>query len=325
MTSVSFRAAALGQLRSADIVLSPGRYVVLSSEHDALSAFVALASGRTPPRSGSVTLDGVAPFASPAVRRKIAALFEDEALPPARTLEGALVRALAARHADVSAAPRLLAAAGLSDLASRPPSALSARETRSAALALALAHDSAALLVLHEPLTTSLETPYVLSRLAHHTERGAIVVAATSSSADADLLGGNWLCVELGRLQPTAGSVPRLGQGPWQDVLVEASDPRALTLALHDPALGLSIEPTGRSGQLKIGGPALDTTVRLVIAAARQHAIEVTRIEPALPPVEALMAARAGFARGAYEASRLAAHQALAPAPPSLPPPGSVT
>jgi hypothetical protein len=50
---------------------------------------------------------------------------------------------------------------------------------------------------------------------------------------------------------------------------------------------------------------------------ARKHAIEIQRIEAAVPPVEALMAARAGFARGAYEASRAAALAPAVPAPPA--------
>jgi hypothetical protein len=66
-----------------------------------------------------------------------------------------------------------------------------------------------------------------------------------------------------------------------------------------------------------VTGPALDVTVREVVALARRHGLEIQRIEAAVPPVEALLAARAGFARGAYEASRNSALGGVTPTPPT--------
>jgi ABC-type molybdate transport system ATPase subunit len=315
MTSATFRAAGLGQLRSADLVLAPGRYVVLSNEAEPLRDFVAVAAGRRAPSSGHVLLDGAAPAVAPDARRRIAALFADEALPPAHSMESSVERALAARADQGRSASRLLADSGLSHLAGQAPRTLGARETRSVALALALSHESASFFVLHEPLTTLLASSYVLEALDRHTARGAIVLSTTSSSADANLLGGSWLCVEFGMLRATPGVTSRLGNGPWQQLVVEAADARALSLLLHDSPLGLTTELSAPAAQLKVTGPSLDETVREIITIARERGIEITRIEPALPPVEALMAARAGFARGAYEASRAAAHDAARPAP----------
>ena len=73
-----------------------------------------------------------------------------------------------------------------------------------------------------------------------------------------------------------------------------------------DSAHGLATEVGAAPDSLKITGPALDVTVQELISVARQHDLEIRRIEAAVPPVEALLAARAGFARGAYEASRAA-------------------
>lgn len=316
MTSALFRAAALGQLRAADLQLSAGRYVVLSNEREPLRDLVALAAGRLPPGSGLVLLDGAAPALAPQARRGIAALFEDEALPPAASVEAAVGRALTARGDQAEQAGRVLQDSGLAHLASHAPRALGARETRSVALAIALAHETARFFVLHEPLTTLLSSARVLDTLDRHTARGAIVLCTTSSTADANMLGGSWLCVELGRLRATPELKPRLGHGPWQQLVVEATDARALSLLLHDSSLGLTTELSAQASQLKVSGPTLDDTVRELIGIARRHGVEITRIEPALPPVEALMAARAGFARGAYEASRVAAHDAARPAPP---------
>lgn len=307
------RAAALGALRGADLELTPGRYVVLSNEREPLRDLIAVLCGRERPRSGQVTLDGVAPFSSPSLRRTLAALLAEEALPPAASVHESVGKVLTARGNDPASARQLLEEAELGQLAEREPDTLAAREQRSAALALALAHPTAALLALHEPLATLVPPAFVLARLDEHTARGAIVLAATTSPADATVLGGAWLCVELGRVRATLGPAPRLGSGPWQQILVETPDARALSRLLHDSRQGLSTELGASAQSLKITGPALDVTVGEVIALARMHDIEIQRIEAAVPPVEALMAARAGFARGAYEAARVSAHVATPP------------
>ena len=311
--------AALAQLRSAELELEAGRYVVLSSEADALSSLISITAGRERPRHGLVLLDGVAPASTPGARRKIAALFAEEALPPAPTVAASVARALAARGADPGSARALLSDAGLAPLADLPERLLGPREARSTALALALAHDSAELFALHEPLATLLASSFVLAALARHTARGALVLSTTTSAADANALGGHWLCIELGRLRALAAT-PRLGAGPWQQVLVETSDRRKLSQLLHESPLGLSTELGTSPNALKVTGPALDVTVRELALLARQHDLEIQRIEAAVPPVEALLAARAGFARGAYEASRTAALGTAAAAPAAPPP-----
>jgi len=311
---VSLRAAAWGALRSADLELEPGRYVVLSNEREPLRDLVTLLSGREAPRSGHVAVDGVAPAAAPQVRRKIAALLADESLPPAKTVRESLLKALAARgESGADTAAKLLGDAGLGQLLTLAPATLGQRELRSVALALALGHDAADLFVLHEPLATHVAAAFVLSRLDQHTGRGALVLATTTSPADATALGGAWLSSELGRVRASAGATPRLGAGPWQQVLIETNDARGLSQLLHASPRGLSTELGGSAQSLKVTGPALDVTVQEVVALAREHGIEIQRIEAAVPPVEALLAARAGFARGAYEASRASALGAAAP------------
>jgi len=306
------QSAALGALRSADLELVPGRYVALSNEAEPLGDLALVLAGKEPPRSGRVFLDGGAPASTPGLRRKIGALFADEALPPSNSVQSSITKVLTARGTNASAAATVLGDAGLAHLAEVSPDALGPREERSVALALALSHDSAELFVLHEPLATSIAPSFVLSRLDDHTARGAIVLATTTSPADATTLGGAWLCMELGRIRATPGPTPRLGTGPWQQVLVETNDARALSQLLHDSPHGLSTELGSSPQALKITGPALDITVQEVVSIARQHGLEIHRIEAAVPPVEALMAARAGFARGAYEASRATAYGAVA-------------
>jgi ABC-type nitrate/sulfonate/bicarbonate transport system ATPase subunit len=306
--------AALAQLRGADLELEPGRYVVLSSEGDALASLITVLAGRERPRAGQVLVDGLAPAARPEARRKIAALFSEEVLPPAKTVEASVAKALAARGAAAGGARALLTDSGLAPFAGMALALLGPREARSVALALALAHDSAEFFALHEPLATLLTSTFVLAALDRHTARGAVVLTTTTSPADATALGGRWLCVELGRVRSREAATPRLGAGPWQQVLVETSDARALSQVLHESSLGLSTELGSSPHALKVSGPALDVTVHELVTVARKHNLEIHRIEAAVPPVEALMAARAGFARGAYEAARAAALGAAAPA-----------
>jgi hypothetical protein len=226
---------------------------------------------------------------------------------------------LAARGGRASDAAAVLADAGLEPLAKFAPHRLAPRETRSVALALALAHDTAELFVLHEPLTTLVAAAFVVARLDQHTTRGALIVTCTTSPADASVLGGQWLSLEQGRLRAPERTTVRLGVGPWQQVLVETPDARTLSQLLLDSPHGLSTELVSPDA-LSIVGPALDTTVQGLLELARHHGLELRRIEAAVPPVEALLAARAGFARAAYEASRTAA-LGVAPNPPPAPAP----
>ena len=313
-------AAAWGRLRSADLDLAPGRYVVLGNEREPQVAFVAVLSGTEQPKRGLVLLDGRSPSASPETRRQVAALLGEEALPPAKTVLDSVAKALAARGGSTSGATGLLADAGLEPLAKVAPGRLAPRETRSVALALALAHDRAELFALHEPLTTLVAAAFVVARLDQHTTRGALIVTCTTSPADASVLGGQWLSLEQGRLRAAERTTVRLGVGPWQRVLVTTPDARTLSQLLLDSPHGLSTELVAPDA-LSIVGPALDTTVQALLELARHHGLELRRIEAAVPPVEALLAARAGFARAAYEASRTAAlgvapNQPPAPAPP---------
>jgi hypothetical protein len=103
-------------------------------------------------------------------------------------------------------------------------------------------------------------------------------------------------------------------------VLVETPDARTLSQLLLDSPHGLATEVVSPDA-LKIIGPALDVTVQQLLELARQHGLELRRIEAAVPPVEALLAARAGFARAAYEASRAAALGGAPSPPPSPAPP----
>lgn len=287
---VTASAAALGELRYVDLELAPGRYVALSTDREALGDLTSLLTGERAPRRGRVLLDGAPPAQSPALRRQTAALLARETLPPASTTLAAVSLALSARGEAPSRAPEILESYGLASLAGS--SRLTWQETRSVALALALAHESAKLLALFEPLTTTLARDWVLEKLDQHTERGAIVVCSTTNVSDALQLGGAFLNVELGQLRGVARTAPRLGAGPWQQVLVESPNAPALAQLLSGSPLGLVAKLEPGDGSFKLTGPALDVTVREALRLARESSFEITRIEPAVPSTEILLGAR---------------------------------
>ena len=137
----------------------------------------------------------------------------------------------------------------------------------------------------------------------------------TTSPADATTLGGSGCASSSGGCAPPGHSA-RLGAGPWQQVLVETrTRGRSRALAARVPAR--PVDRAGRlAGALKVRGSRARRHGARADSLARKHGHRAHRIEAAVPPVEALLAARAGFARGAYEAARLAASRPARPPAP---------
>jgi ABC-type sulfate/molybdate transport systems ATPase subunit len=310
MKRLSFAGVAHRALRRADLQMEPGMNVVVSAERDALSSLLAVASGAEAPRVGRVEFGALAPVDSPAARRQIATLLAQEELPEAASVLESIGQVLSARGSARTPA-QVLAAHGLEPLGTLPTRALAPRELRAVALALALTHDAAELLLLDEPFATPIAGPSVSRALEAHLQRGALVLAVSASPADALRLGGRFFALELGVLSRFAdGPKAELGEGPWRELVVRASDARALAAAVLEARASssapLSLE-LGSDGSLRVRGAPLDVAVHAVISAARAREIEIERLHTGAPPLEALLAARAGLARGAYEAARAAA------------------
>ena len=139
-----------------DLTCGPGLHTVVASEIAAASELVAIASGLARPRRGTLRVGGKDPYRSPETRRAIATLLYDEQAVQGRSVEESLGRALALHQSPLKAAD-VLSPFGLSVLAARPPGSLCRAELRAVALALALSLEPVSLLVLHEPLATSLD------------------------------------------------------------------------------------------------------------------------------------------------------------------------
>lgn len=194
-----------GTLRSASGSFEPACTVATGDDAGALATLARVASGVAPAR-GSVLLDGRPLATSAPVRRRVASALAQEALPPARDLGHAVGRVLAARG-DARSSASVLEPFGLAGWSRKQPDALDRDELRSVALALALAHENADLVVLYEPLSTSsLDASLVRERIAEAVAREAIVLVATASLILAQSFGGPHVAVVGGVLQPAASA-----------------------------------------------------------------------------------------------------------------------
>jgi ABC-2 type transport system ATP-binding protein len=299
VSRLSFDAVSHGELRAVSASFDAQRLVVLGAEADGTSTLLALAAGAVPPAQGRVLLDGSAVNRSAALRRQVASLLAEEALPPARSIRAALELALRARN-DARSPHIVLDAAGLAPFADRRPQTLTRRETRTVALALALSHPRPLLIALHEPLALvgALSEAFILEAITRFA--GAIVLCSASRVEDAARLGrvagklesGQWLGAEQA-LAPLASITLR----------VRTPEPRRLAARLAEAPDISAVEWSGGQ-ELLVRGNELERVAHSVIANARAEAIRIDALKQAAPSLEELAAARAGLAQAAFERAR---------------------
>jgi ABC-type multidrug transport system ATPase subunit len=222
-----------GPLLGVNARFDAGITVVLGADSTALSTLVALVAGTRAPRRGAVRFAGHLPHASPELRRVSAVVLADETLPALGTVSDTVAAILAAR-ADRRGARPFLDEVGLADWGGRKTRDLDASERRTLALALALTHADARLVVLYEPLAAgrALGADFVRHGVARAVEAGAVVLVATQSLDDARALGGTPTLLHHGVL--TSASYAQLGSPPGADqtFVVETPDARRLAAAL---------------------------------------------------------------------------------------------
>ena len=294
MSELSFDVVSHAELASVSGVLDSGRHVLLGSERDGTSSVVLLATGLVKPNAGRILLAGRAPFSSASARRTIASLCAEEQLPTARHVAGALGLALQAR-ADARSALSVLDAAGLTHLAARRLSDVSARETRALALALALSHTAPTLLALHEPLALvgTVQERFLLDALAAFAENGAIVLTTASRVEDAVRLGGQ---------------VHALERGIWLDSAANRTPPQRVTLRVQTPdsarlaaclvgAREISALTRVGTSELLVHGMDLQRMASSVVSQARAASLRISALREDTAALELLAAARAGIAR----------------------------
>jgi ABC-type multidrug transport system ATPase subunit len=300
VSELSFDVVSHAELASVSGVLDAGSHVLLGSERDGTSTVVQLAAGLVKPNAGRISLAGQAPFSSASTRRSIGSLCAKEQLPSARHAAGALELALQARG-EARSALSVLDAAGLTHLAARRLSDLSARETRALALALALSHPKPTLLALHEPLALVgiVQERFLLDALAQCRARGAVVLSTANRSEDAARLGGELHALERGIwLDSAANRTP-----PHRVALrVQTPDSEQLAACLADAMEISSIIRVG-SSELLIHGLDLERLAGSVVAQARAASVHISAMREDTAALEPLAAARSGIAQ-AFEDAR---------------------
>ena len=296
MSVLSFEGVSHEALRGVDASFGVQRHVVLGRELDGTNTLLTLAAGLAVPAQGRVLLRGVSPVTSAALRRRNATLFAEEELPPARSVALAVEFALRARG-DARSASSVLDAAGLAAWAALRPNTLSARDTRSVALALALAHARPELVLLHEPLSLvgALSEAFILASLARFDR--AVVLCTTSRLEEAAQLGRVCAVLERGQWFDASQTAPQLASITLR---VHTPEARRLAARLSEAPEIAAVEWAGGS-ELLVRGHELESVARSVVVNARAEAIRIDAMRQAFPALEELVAARADSARAASE------------------------
>ncbi len=292
-------------LKNVSVQLGIGLHVVLGHELDGTGDLVELVAGLQRPRRGVVSLDGHAQSASPAGRRRIAALLASEAVSGTGDVRRWLTEIAELRGFAAARALELLPA----ELEpGRTLVSLTSSERRKLALCLALGQDDPALVALHEPLAASPSgsTAGVLARI-HELSASAVVVIATASIADARRLGGTLYVLERGVLARKLPHAWPAAVTPGLDVFlwVDSQAPRALLAELAGQPDVLEARYDERQGgRLMLRGADLERLALAVARAAVSAEVEVRALRVGAPDLEAAHGASAGIAHAAYRAAQ---------------------
>ena len=301
-------------LAGVSLELRGGIGVVVGDETDGTGELACICAGVRAPRRGRVALDDRAPFASPATRRSIASLLPDETLPPGLDVRGWL--------APLEGLLGISAATVLDDTRLEPTRALAgltSAERRTLALAIALAHPSPRLVVLHDPLASGDADvrQRTLARIAD-LGRGSAVLVTTPSLADARRLGGSVYQLDRGLLSPAPQAAWPGGSSAGGAVVIdiEADEPRALlaALALAPTVIELRFDET--HGLISARGAELEPLANAIARAAVDARATLRLLRPQTDDLDAARALHTGSLHAAYAAARNRAQSGVIVRPP---------
>ncbi len=309
--SVSLQGVFAGALVGASADLEPGVHVVLGTPADGSADLAAVLAGVLRSRKGSVRVGDSDPWSSPDTRKRIASLLGSEPPSAASSVQSAVSRALALRG-DRRSAGELLAEHGLRAWESTSPTRAPESVRRQIALALALAHESAVLLVLFEPFALpQVDREKVLGALRAQAERGSVVVVITASVRDASDVGGDILLLDRGRFVRRPGEPLARSLTPGRAPLVEIRSKDAKQLAAllaADPAVqGVEWDASRAPERVLVRGKDADVLSLALARIARESDCAVSSIDTILPALDEARAASVGLWRAAHDAAREAA------------------
>lgn len=300
-------------LAGVSLEVGAGVSVVVGNESDGTGELALLCAGVRAPRRGRITLDGRVPSASPACRRSIASLLPDETLPPGLDVRGWL--------ATLEGLLGLHAATVLDDAALEPTRALgdlTGAERRSLARAVALAHPSPRLVVLHDPLASGDAgvRERTLSRITELARSSAVLIT-TPSLAETRRLAGRVYQLDRGLLAPAprAAWPGGLEAGGAVVIDIEADDPRALLATLaRAPAISeLRFDET--HGLIAARGAELEALASAIARAAIDAGTTLRLLRPQTDDRDAARAQHSSL-HAAYAAARSRAQSGVITRPP---------
>jgi ABC-type thiamine transport system ATPase subunit len=305
MSRLSFERVSLAPLGNLSLRLDTGLHVVLGHEQDGTARLIELGAGAQSPRSGKVLLDTEEPAATPALRRALGSLLAEEP-PLGHGPLGAWLETLDALRG--SSQLEELQRLGYEPARERAVETLDAAERRTLALVVALAHPSARLVVLHEPLEAArgLDLERVLLRL-QELATSAVVLITTRSSDDARRLGGTLYILERGVLvrSPAHAWPAELTPGSRPELVIDCDAPRALLAELaREPALSsLGYDAEHAPRRVLAQGPDVEALALAVTSAALRAGVTLESLRLTTSDLALVHGASAGLARAAYEAA----------------------
>ena len=275
-------------LAAVSLAWEAGAHAIVGGRTDGGPLLLALLAGVARPRSGRVrVLDGSP--TDPAIRRQVAYVALEPALPEAMRVGQVLALAAALRGDEARDPARRLAMLGVDALAERWVASLSREEARAVALAEAVTSDAVRVVLLEEPLLSmdaraSGRLPEALRARARD---GRAVVIATASMRDACDIADDLVAIRGGRVSPRTACTDALVEaGPegveLRVVLRDLAAAPALVAALIGEA---DVEAVQREqGAVYLRGRSATTLARAAGQAALEADVELAelRIEGAV-------------------------------------------
>jgi ABC-type multidrug transport system ATPase subunit len=284
-------------------VWAAGSHAVIGSRADGGPLLLAIVAGLARPRAGRVrVLDGAPTDA--AVRRQIALVPLDPALPEAMRVRDALALAAAVRKESPREVAQRLGALGVETLADRRIGSLSRPEARAVALAEAVTSSVVRVILVEEPLVAM--DPRAGGRVPEALRRrgrdGCAVIVTTASMRDAGELADDWVGLRSGALAGEAACVDTLVEAPpdganLRVVLRNAGEVTALVAALAQESDVDAIERD--EGSVRLRGRDAMALARAAGRAAVEADVDIAELRidgPQTAPSRALDGLPAGGA-----------------------------
>ena len=299
---LAFQAVNYRQLTGITMNLDAGIHVVVGAPGDGTRELLALASGSARPSRGTVRLDGLDPYRTPALRRSFGTVMGDEQFEESTVMQAVVTRLTL--HGSGAPARETFRRFGTEHLLERRTSSLAADERRLVALIVALSLDNPRALLLHEPAISAsrMNTDQLLEALrarAKHT----IILCTTASPRLAALLSPEALLLEDGRLKRAtqAPTRPAFAPGSPARVRVECEQSARLAQALSASKAVTGLEFSSRDGHLVVEGMEVEALCLAVLRNSVELGVVITGLTQALPEAVEIRATQAALARTAYE------------------------